>query len=105
MKLFEYHPFIKRVLVVGTNELHIAGLLNYLYESGYDSIGALQNDEAIRFFKEHNPHIVIITQHVEAASREALKNFFLEINKNLTLFELVGGVSALKLLIEENNNV
>jgi AmiR/NasT family two-component response regulator len=105
MQHSDYQPFTRRVLVIGRNELHLAGLLNFLYESGFDSIGALQDAEAIRFFEEHEPHIVLITQYVENASRAALKKLFLEINPTLTILELLGGVSALKLLIENNNNI
>ncbi len=104
MQHFEFQPFTKRVLVIGTNALHLAGLLNSLYESGYDTIGALTDEEAIRFFYEHDPHILIITQHVDTTSREAFKKDFFEKKPTLTLFELSGGVSALKLLLENTNN-
>lgn len=100
MQNSENQPFSTRVLVIGRSELHLASLLNFLYESGFDSIGARHNEEAFRFFDEHEPHIVIITNHVDEVSRDLFKKEFIKKNKTLTFFELSGGISALKLLIE-----
>ena len=93
-------PFTERVLVIGRYELQLASVLNFLYESGFDSIGALQNEEAFRFFEEHDPHIVIVSNNVDEASQSVFKKIFIEKKPTLTFFELSGGISALKLLIE-----
>ena len=103
MQLSENQLFIKRILVIGRHELQLASVLNFLYESGFDSIGALQNDETLRFFDEHDPHIVIIVNPVDDESSNFFKQHFLKIKPNLTILELSGGVSALKLLVEKIN--
>lgn len=100
MQNSDNQPFTTRVLVIGRSELHLASLLNFLYESGYDSIGALKDEEAFHFFDEHDPHIVIITNHVDDTSRNSFKKKFIEKKQTLTILELSGGISALKLLIE-----
>ncbi len=103
MQLYENQPFTKRVLVIGRQELQLASVLNFLYESNFDSIGVLQNDEALRFFDEHDPHIIIINSTVDDESKQFLKQYFQKIKPNLTVLELSGGVSALKSLLEEAN--
>ena len=90
---------MKRVLVIARHELQLASVLNYLYESGFDSIGALQNDEALRFFDELDPHVVIISSTIDDDSSRFLKQYFHKIKPNMTIIELSGGVSALKLLL------
>lgn len=100
MQISEYQPFTTRVLVIGRSELHLASLLNFLYESGYDSMGARHNEEAFRLFEEHNPHIVIITNHVDEASQDLFRKEFIKKNKTLTFLMLSGGISALKLLLD-----
>ena len=102
MQHSENQPFTHRVLVIGSYELELASLLNYLYESGYDSIGARHKDEALRFFREHEPHTIIFTKTIDTESRAYLKDFFSTINETLTFFEPQGGVSALKLLLENS---
>ena len=97
-------PFTKRVLFIGRHELNLASVLNFLYESGYDSMGALRNDEAIRLFVEHDPHLLILSNHVDDESKAYFKKVFLEIKPSLTILEHSGSISALKLLIENNNN-
>ena len=92
---------MKRVLVIAAQELQLASVLNFLYESGFDSIGARQNDEALRFFDVHDPHIVIVSSAVDAESSHFLKQHFLKIKPNLTIIELSGGVSALKLQLTD----
>ena len=103
MQLSENQPFTKRVLVIGRQELQLASVLNYLYESGFDSIDVLQNDEALHFFDEHDPHILIISNTVDDESSHFLKQHFQKIKPNLNILELSGGVSALKLLLEETD--
>lgn len=105
MQLSESQPFTKRVLFVSRFELELAGVLNFLYESGYDAIGALQNDEAFRLFEEHDPHMLIISKNVDDVSRAHFKELFLQKKPTLTIFEHSGGISALKLLIEKNSNI
>ena len=100
MQLSENQPFTKRILVISRQELQLASVLNFLYESHFDSIGVLQNDEALRFFDEHDPHIFIISSTVDNESKQFLKQHFLKIKPNLIVLELSGGVSALKLLLE-----
>ena len=95
-------PFTHRVLVIGSYDLELASLLNYLYESGYDSIGARHKIEAIRFFDEHEPHTIIFAKTIDEESRAYLKEYFIKKNHTLTIFELSGGISALKLLIEDS---
>ncbi len=99
MQLSENQLFAKRVLVIGRQELQLTSILNALYELGFDSIGVLQNDEALRFFDEHDPHIVIIINNVDEESSGFLKQHFLNMKPTITLLELTGGVSALKLLL------
>ena len=99
LQLFDIQSFMKRILVIAKHELQLASVLNYLYESGFDSIGARQNDEALRFFDEHDPHIVIISNSVDDESSFFLKQHFLKTKPNLTILELSGGVSELKLLL------
>ena len=99
MQLSENQPFTKRVLVIGRQELQLTSILNALYESGFDSIGVIQNDEALRFFDEHDPHIVIIINNIDDESSRFLKQHFLNIKPMTTILELSGGVSALKLLL------
>ncbi len=100
MQQSKNQPFTIRVLVIGRYELQLASLLNFLYEAGYDSIGALKNEEALHFFDEHDPHIVIMTNHVDEMSRITFKKIFIEKKETLTIFDLDGGISALKLLLE-----
>ena len=99
-----YQPFTKRALVIAKQELLLASVLNFLYESGFDSIGALNSDEALRFFEEHDPHIVVISNYGDDASNVVFKKYFLNIKPSLTILEYSGGISALKLLIENINN-
>lgn len=91
---------MKRVLVIAKHELQLASVLNFLYESGFDSIGARQNDEALLFFDEHDPHILIISSSVDDESSRFLKHHFLKIKPSLTILELSGGISALKMLLD-----
>ena len=105
MQLSESQPFTKRALFVSRFELELASVLNFLYESGYDAIGALQNEEAFRFFEEHDPHILIISKNIDDASRAIFKELFLQKKPSLTIFEHPGGISALKLLIEKNSHI
>ena len=105
MQLSENQLFTKKVLVVGRNELNLASVINFLYESGYDSIGVLQKQDALRFFEEHEPHILIFSNLSDEALKIELKNIFYKKNPTLTFFEHFGGISALKLLIENNSNV
>ena len=105
MQLSENQPFTKRVLFVSRFELELASVLNFLYESGYDAIGALQNDEAFRFFDEHDPHILIISKNVDDVSKASFKELFLQKKTSLTIIEHPGGISALKLLIEKNSHI
>ncbi len=100
MQLSENQLFTKRVLVISRHELQLASILNFLYESGFDSIGVLQNDEALRFFDEHDPDIIIISSTVDEASSVFLKQHFLHLKPHLTILELSGGVSALKILLK-----
>ena len=90
---------MKRILVIAKHGLQLASVLNFLYESGFDSIGALQKDEALRFFDIHDPHIVIISSSIDDETNHFLKQHFLKIKPNLTILELSGGLSALKLLL------
>ncbi|MBL7815858.1 MAG: hypothetical protein JNL70_12660 [Saprospiraceae bacterium] len=105
MQLSEIQPFTIRVLYIARYELALASALNFLYESGFDSLGALRDEEALELFKEYEPQLVIINQHVENNSKVLLKDSLLKNNASLTILEHEGGVLALKLLIENYYHV
>ena len=52
---------MKKILVIAPNDLQLAGVLNRLYEAGFDSLGARSLSEAQRYSTDFVADAVLIS--------------------------------------------
>jgi hypothetical protein len=105
---------MKKALVIATEPLRLAGVLNLLYEKGFDSIGAVHAIEAKQFFVEHDPELVILlsTGLLRPGGRETekagqddffthLETYFLNAKPLISIWRHETGVKGLAEKIEQ----
>jgi DNA-binding response OmpR family regulator len=86
---------MKKILLISRHEIILASQLNYLYEQGFDSIGALRDAEAVSFLKSFKPDLVILSGRFEETERTALMAQLIDCQPNLLIIHYQGGVKNL----------
>ncbi len=86
---------MKKILLISRHEIILASLLNYLYEQGFDAIGALRDAEAVSFLKNFKPDLVILGGRFDAAEKETLITQLIDYQSDIHIISYAGGVKNL----------
>jgi two-component SAPR family response regulator len=92
---------MKKILIISRHSIILASALNHLYENGFDSIGAMRNEEAVSFLKNFKPDLVILGGVFEEIEKKELMEQLIDCQTDVAIIPFASGVKNLLPMVKK----